>query len=136
MDGSGRGDGRGPAPELAEIVVTEPLDLAGVKEVGAVLDRVIDLRPERLVIDISACRHVDAAGIGLLLDAHRRMWRQGGRLTLRSPSPRIRRLLQVSRVDGVFHIVAEPSVGESTGPAGAVPRLSRPGSAPTWTGAA
>lgn len=109
MNGTGHGDRTDLAPELAEIVVTEPLDLAGVAELGAVLDRVIALRPERLVIDISACRHVDAAGISLLLDAHRRMWRQGGQLTLRSPSSRIRRLLQVSRVDAVFDIVAEPA---------------------------
>ncbi|WBB81082.1 STAS domain-containing protein [Micromonospora sp. WMMD882] len=111
MSGTGQGDAPHGAhgTELAEIVVTEPLDLAGVRELGVVIDAVLKLEPPSLVIDLSGCPHVDAAGIGLLLDTHRRMWRLGGRLTLRSPSPRIWRLLQVARVDQVFQIVEEPS---------------------------
>lgn len=104
-----------PATELVEIVVTEELDLAAVRELGGVLDSILALRPARLVIDVAACRYVDAAGIGLLLDVHRRMWRLGGRLTLRSPSPRLHRLLQVARVDQVFHVIAPRGAAECRG---------------------
>ncbi|WDZ82628.1 STAS domain-containing protein [Micromonospora cathayae] len=126
MDGSGRGDGGEPVTELAEIVVTEPLDLTGVRELGTVIDSILALGPARLVIDVSACPHVDAAGIGLLLDTHRRMWRIGGRLALRNPTPRIRRLLQVARVDQVFHVLDAPS-----SPAPADPVSSGPAAPPT-----
>ncbi|WP_434739901.1 STAS domain-containing protein [Micromonospora sp. SH-82] len=97
-----------PATELVEVALTEPLDRVTVDELGAVLDRVLALRPARLVIDLTDCAHVDAAGISLLLDAHRRMWSLSGRLILRGPSPRLRRLFHVARVDQVLHVVAAP----------------------------
>ncbi|MEU4567892.1 STAS domain-containing protein [Micromonospora sp. NPDC023956] len=112
MDGNRRSAEGDHGADQVEIVITEPLDLSGVRKLGPVVDAVVARRPARLVIDMSACGHVDAAGIGLLLDTHRRMWRLGGALSLRSPSPRIRRLLQVARVDQVFHVteVAVPPV--------------------------
>ncbi|KXK58620.1 hypothetical protein AWW66_28735 [Micromonospora rosaria] len=105
-----------PATELVEVALTEPLDRVAVAELGAVLDQVLGLRPARLVIDLAGCGHVDAAGIALLLDAHRRMWSFGGRLILRSPSPRLRRLFQVARVDQVLYVVpAQPVPGGARG---------------------
>ncbi|GLY26150.1 STAS domain-containing protein [Micromonospora sp. NBRC 101691] len=115
MNGNGPGVGDNHGTDHMEITVTEPLDLTGVRKLGPVVDAVVARRPTRLVIDMSACAHVDAAGIGLLLDTHRRMWRLGGALTLRSPSPRIRRLLQVARVDQVFHVVAESDPVDTSG---------------------
>ncbi|GGM06781.1 MULTISPECIES: STAS domain-containing protein [Micromonospora] len=105
---------RPPATELVEVALTEPLDLAAVAELGAVLDRVLALRPTRLVIDLTSCANIDAAGIALLLDAHRRMFSLGGRLVLRSPSSRLSRLLQVAQVDQVLYVVPARAVA-STG---------------------
>jgi anti-anti-sigma factor len=121
-----------PATELVEIALTEPLDRAAVAELAAVLDRVLVLRPAQLVIDLAECGHLDADGVSLLLDAHRRMWSSGGRLVLRSPSPRLRRLLQVARVDQVLHVVpAQPVPGQPRGlpdtPAGVGSRSEQPG---------
>ncbi|SCL22639.1 anti-anti-sigma factor [Micromonospora pallida] len=124
MDSNGRGAEGVPGTDQAEITVTDPLDLAGVRRLGPVVDAVLARRPARLVIDMSACPHVDAAGIGLLLDTHRRMWRLGGLLTLRSPAPRIRRLLQVARVDQVFHVVSGPSGETATSASTAAPTTS------------
>jgi anti-anti-sigma factor len=109
-----------------EIVVTEPLDLTGVRKLGPVVDAVLARRPARLVVDVSACPRVDAAGIGLLLDTHRRMWRLGGVLTLRSPSSRIRRLFQVARVDQVFHVVSGPPTTGDCGTGAAPPSTGAP----------
>ncbi|XTZ16856.1 STAS domain-containing protein [Micromonospora echinospora] len=128
MNGNGRGAEGDHETDHLEIIVTEPLDLSGVRKLGPEVDAVVARRPARLVIDMAACAHVDAAGIGLLLDTHRRMWRLGGALTLRSPSPRIRRLLQVARVDQVFHVVAgsDPAdtSGSETGPGSGGPRAA------------
>ncbi|MFI6821021.1 STAS domain-containing protein [Micromonospora sp. NPDC050187] len=118
MNGNGRGAEGDHGTDHMEITVTEPLDLTGVRKLGPVVDAVVARRPARLVIDMSACAHVDAAGIGLLLDTHRRMWRLGGALTLRDPSPRIRRLLQVARVDQVFHVVVESGPADAPGTPG------------------
>ncbi|MFJ8577858.1 STAS domain-containing protein [Micromonospora sp. NPDC093277] len=82
-----------------ELDITTELDLRRLSDVGAVLDRVLSLQPEEVVIDLSGCRHLDAAAIGLLLDVQRRLTRRGGALTLRNPHPRIRRILDTARPD-------------------------------------
>ena len=91
---------------LVEVRVTE-LDLACLPEVGAVFDRLLALRPAQVVLDLSDCRHLDAAAIGLLLDVHRRLARADAALTVRDPNPRVRRILHITRLDQVLSIVSE-----------------------------
>lgn len=89
---------------LVEVCVTE-FDLACLPATGAVFDRLLSLHPARVVVDLSGCRHIDAAAIGLLLDVHRRLARADGVLTLRNPNPRIRRILHTARVDQILPVV-------------------------------
>ena len=63
------------------------------------------MRPTNLVVDLSRCGYADAMAIDVLLHAHRRTWQFGGRLTLRGPSPRVQRMLELARVHQVFHVV-------------------------------
>ncbi|MGW5559602.1 STAS domain-containing protein [Micromonospora sp. NPDC003944] len=91
---------------LVEVRVTE-LDLGCLPEVGAVFDRLLALRPAQVVLDLSDCRHLDAAAIGLLLDVHRRLARADATLTVRNPNPRVRRILHIARLDQVLSIVTE-----------------------------
>ncbi|MEW2145390.1 STAS domain-containing protein [Micromonospora vinacea] len=91
---------------LVEVRVSE-LDLGCLPEVGAVLDRLLALRPAQVVLDLSDCRHLDAAAIGLLLDVHRRLARADATLTVRNPNPRVRRILHITRLDQVLSIVSE-----------------------------
>lgn len=99
-----------PEPECrvprVELDIVDELDLPHLTEVGAALDRVLSLRPAEVVIDLSECRHVDAAAIGLLLDVQRRLSRGGGSLTLRDPHPRIRRILDTAQLHQVLRVVA------------------------------
>ncbi|WP_341715853.1 STAS domain-containing protein [Micromonospora sp. FIMYZ51] len=88
---------------LVEVAITE-FDLACLPETGAVFDRLLALRPTQVVIDLSGCRHIDAAAIGLLLDVHRQMVREGGVLALRNPNPRIARILQAARLDQILPV--------------------------------
>ncbi|MEV7332172.1 STAS domain-containing protein [Micromonospora sp. NPDC093244] len=91
---------------LVEVSVTE-LDLACLPEAGTVFDRLLALRPGQVVVDLSACRHIDAAAVGLLLDLHRRLSRVDAVLTLANPNPRIRRILQITHLDRVLSIVTD-----------------------------
>ena len=59
------------------------------------------------MVDLSDCPFVDAAAVNVLLDAHREAWRTGGRLTLRGPYPRLRRLFELAHVNDVFDITYE-----------------------------
>jgi anti-anti-sigma factor len=103
---------------LVEMAITEGLDRSTVPQIGTRLDEVLALRPTQLVIDLKDCPFVDAAAIGLLLDAHRRLWLMDGLLSLRAPTPRLRRILQAARVDHVLHILpdTEPPAAPSTPP--------------------
>ncbi|MDG6108700.1 STAS domain-containing protein [Dactylosporangium aurantiacum] len=103
-----------PARQLVEVSVTDPLDTSATPRVRALLDDAAALRPADLVVDMTACTYVDATGIGMLLDVHRKVWRDGGRLTLRNLSPKVARTLQLARVDRVLHVT-----GTAVGPANA-----------------
>jgi anti-anti-sigma factor len=101
------------------VITTEELDTRAAARLHGLLDMALALQPGQLVVDLTACPFLDAATIGVLLDVHRRAWRAGGQLTLRSPSPRLRRILQLSRVDHVFHItptISTPTTSPQPGP--------------------
>ena len=91
---------------LVEIVVEEDLTAEAAARLHGRLVDALRLRPAQLVVDLSGCDYADALAIDVLLNAHRRAYQLGGRLTLRSPSPRVQRLLQLARVNRVFHVVS------------------------------
>jgi anti-anti-sigma factor len=97
---------------LVEIRISGPLDAARLPTTGAVLDAALRLRPACLVVDLAECSGLDAAAIGMLLDAHRELARAGSQLTLRAPTPRLRRILGIARVDRVLHTVPGPAAGQ------------------------
>ncbi|WP_327004116.1 STAS domain-containing protein [Dactylosporangium sp. NBC_01737] len=96
-----------PGTPLVEIMVTEELDAGSEPRVRALLEDALTMHPEQLIIDLSGCPFIDATAIGMLLDIHRQVWTSGGRLTLRAPSPRVRRTLQIAHVNHVLRMVPE-----------------------------
>jgi anti-sigma B factor antagonist len=94
---------------LVEIRITGALDVARLSVTGAVLGAALRLRPACLVVDLAECSGIDAAAINMLLDAHRELSRAGSQLTLRAPTPRLRRILSIARVDHVLHTIPGPA---------------------------
>jgi anti-anti-sigma factor len=105
------GSAQPPAPRasLVEVTITEEIHAQGAAHVHALLDRALARQPDELVVDVADCPFVDAATLAVLLDAHRRAWREGVKLTLHRPSPRLYRILQLAGVDHVFHITPPPA---------------------------
>ncbi len=93
----------GRVPTL-EVIVTEPVISATLPWLTLQLAEALRVRPVHLVVDLSACPAIDAAGIGLLVDAHRRMRREGGYLTVRAPSAHLRRNLSLAHTDHVLDL--------------------------------
>ncbi|MGS2616776.1 STAS domain-containing protein [Micromonospora sp. LZ34] len=123
----------GWAVPLIEVALSTELDRAGLSVTGLAFDRVLALSPGHVVVDLAGCRHIDAAGIGLLLDVHRRLARRQAVLSLRDPNPRIQRILQTARLDQVLPVTATgqpappadatpPPAGTTSPPAGMAPR--------------
>jgi anti-anti-sigma factor len=70
----------------------------------AILAEALQVRPIQLVVDLSACPAIDAAGIAVLLETHRRMRRDGGYLTVRAPAEHLRRNMRLAHTDRVLTI--------------------------------
>lgn len=100
------GDHLPSVTSLVEIVVDEDLTAEAAARLNSRLADALRMRPAQLVVDLSRCGYADALAIDVLLNAHRRAYQIGGRLTLRCPSPRVQRLLHVARVHQVFHVVS------------------------------
>lgn len=90
-----------------EVVISGELDAAAVPHVRPLVDPALARRPGVLVVDLAGCHLIDAAGIALLLDVHRRAWMADGRLALRSATPQVQRILEIARVAHILHVEAE-----------------------------
>jgi anti-anti-sigma factor len=101
-------DSTRPATPLVEIVVNEDLTATAVTKLHNLLTDALELRPAQLVVDLAGCSYADAVAVDVLLNAHRRAWNIGARLTLRAPTPRVQRLLQLAHVDRVLNVTLSP----------------------------
>lgn len=91
---------------LIELTITHELVRQRLPAVQVLLDQALARRPARLVLDLAQCPTIDAAGIELLLALHRRLWGSEGRLALRRPTARVRRLLEIAHATKVLQIDA------------------------------
>jgi len=95
-------------PDTDEVVLHVPCELDGatLPRTRAELDEVLGQRPARVVVDLTGCPFLDAAALGVLLEAHRTASRYGGELELRGCSARVLRLLSLTGLGRVFHTTA------------------------------
>jgi anti-anti-sigma factor len=101
---------------VVEVQVQGSLDLTTVERIRSQLLEALDLRPSSLVVDLSGCTFFDATGISMLLDVHRRVWRQHGTLELRGCSERHLRLLALMGLIDVFDTGAAHGRWDPVGP--------------------
>jgi len=93
-------------PQVVVVEVQGDLDAARVPRVRELLADAAGLRPQQLVVDLSGCGFLDASGLTVLLDVHRRLARAGALLTLRGCSPRVMKLLSLTGLQRVFDLDA------------------------------
>jgi len=84
------------------------LDVSGTEIARDSLDAALRSGSGALVVDLADVELLDAAGLGVLVGAHRRADRAGRRLVLRAVPPRLSRILLLTRLDRVLAI--EPAV--------------------------
>jgi anti-anti-sigma factor len=85
---SAEADGSGPVLRVAG-----ELDLATAEQLRAHLRQVTG--PQPVVVDLAGVDFLDVTGLNVLLDAHRALRAQGGRLVLRRPRPMVLRMLSL-----------------------------------------
>ena len=95
----------------ALIQVGGEVDLATCPQLQAVLAELVDRGFHQLILDLEQVSFLDCAGIGVLVEARRRVHKHRGSLKLVRPRPLVRRVLEVTGMTAVFPI--DSSLGEA-----------------------
>lgn len=94
------------------VVTTGEIDLYTAPRLHSELAAVIDKSApsSRIVVDMSGVEFCDSTGMNVLLSCLRKARDRGGELELAAPRPAVRKILQVTGLDSVFPISADPVV--------------------------
>ncbi len=87
------------------VSVSGEIDLFTTPEFKEEVARALSSGAETFVIDLTRATFMDSSSLGVLIGAHRRMTRRGGRLLVACDQPAILKILRVTGLDGVFDVV-------------------------------
>ena len=76
----------------------------GEESVGfrSAIDNLLAAGAARIVVNLEHVHYVDSAGLGALIEAHRKIIAKGARLRLSNLGPNFRRALEIARLLGLF----------------------------------
>jgi anti-sigma B factor antagonist len=87
------------------------MDIAGKLSAGeaglnfrGVFQRCVTEGSEKFLINLSGVSYIDSSGLGELITSHNSLRNRGGGVKLLNPTKRIRDLLQMTKLLGVFEI--------------------------------
>jgi anti-sigma B factor antagonist len=89
----------------AIVTVRGELDLVTARDLEAALDRVTAGARNTIVVDLSHVSFADSTGLSVLVKGQQAAHREGLVFVVRSPQRRVRRVLELSGLDAVLHIV-------------------------------
>jgi anti-sigma B factor antagonist len=84
------------------------LDMATAPILRRAIAEVAEREPQRIVLDLRELQFMDVAGVRTIIEAARRMRREGGALVLTNPLPHILRLLELILVDRSVVVEGRP----------------------------
>ena len=90
--------------ENGSVLLTGRLDVRGAAVARDALHSALASGDGELVVDLSGVELLDAIGLGVLVDVHRRARLAGRRLVLRGAPPRGARLLALTRLDRILSV--------------------------------
>jgi anti-sigma B factor antagonist len=100
--------------DRATIHIGGEIDLATCPHLQAVVVDLVDRGCHQLLVDLERVSFLDCAGIGVLVDARRRVQEHGGSVQLVRPRPLVWRVLTLTGMTTVFPI--DTSLEEATTP--------------------
>jgi anti-sigma B factor antagonist len=92
------------------VAITGDIDMATAQAFRDALDDGIQ-HAQDVVVDLGAVSFMDSTGLNALIRAAQRVQKGVGAISLRAPSPSVRRLLEISGVENIFAI--EPNSAET-----------------------
>ena len=83
-------------------------DLIGEDTGSRLIDAVSDALTHKVpacIIDISELRYINSSGIGVLITILTKFRNKGGEVYLMKPSENVKKLLVITKLNAIFHIV-------------------------------
>jgi anti-sigma B factor antagonist len=84
------------------------LDFTAAPQLGDAIDRLLEARAHELWVDLRDLDFIDSTGLAALIGARRRADAAGAKLRLVVERGPVRDVLELGRMDRVFHLAAEP----------------------------
>ena len=78
------------------------VDLHVSPAIGAALRTMIDMKPQRLIVDLTDVSYIDSSGLAVLIGAMQRLEQDGGLFMLAGASESVRTILESARLDQYF----------------------------------
>jgi anti-sigma B factor antagonist len=80
------------------------IDLHVSPRVAAALAAIIEQKPERLVVDLSAVTYIDSSGLAVLIEGMQNVEAYGGKFLLAGLQEKVQPIFEMARLDQVFMI--------------------------------
>lgn len=106
-----------PARVSARVYVLEvggELDLYTAPRLSSQVGELIALGATGLVVDLTETTFVDSTALHVLLDARKRIRAAGGDLAVVCPNPQVRRIFEVTGVDGLLPLCRSVEIAIDT----------------------
>jgi anti-sigma B factor antagonist len=92
----------------ALVGMTGDLDFTAAPQLGDAIDRLLEARSHELWIDLRGLESIDSTGLAALIGARKRADAAGAKLRLVVERGPVRDVLELGRMDRVFHLATEP----------------------------
>ena len=92
-------------PEASNVLPLEgEIDLHVSPRISAALAAMIEQKPARLVVDLSAVSYIDSSGLAVLIEGMQNVEAYGGKFFLAGLQEGVRPIFEIARLDQVFLI--------------------------------
>jgi anti-anti-sigma factor len=85
----------------AVVRVSGDVDLVSCHDLRRALDEALEASPHT-VVDFTELSFIDSSGLSVLVEAHKHARDRGGVFVVRNPTPMLRRLLDITRLDSLL----------------------------------
>jgi anti-sigma B factor antagonist len=101
----------------ANVVVSGELDMYTAPRLRQELVGLVSQGTRRVTVDLAAVNFVDSTALGVLVGGLKRLRQLNGDLTLKSPSARTLRVLELTGLTKVFTVTCLPTAASTDGSA-------------------
>lgn len=92
------------------VVLIGELDMDTARELNCVLDGLIEQGPDEVILDFSGLSFIDSSGIAALISAQKQLNAQGRKLGVRSPSPLVVKVFEVTDLMSFLNVQSNQAV--------------------------